>query len=201
MEMREGDQVIPIHHGVKFVVVLQTGQGMYLLPPIFLFLQVPEEGQNYIGHVSEATLAEPRVDLHVAPHLPLEPTTMQLRTDAEAIYTTHDRRDILMPGLRSAVAAPTTPQPSNHGSHRRHDYPPSLPPAPDTHLEVSQTTTYTDEDGARVTETSTWITREEHYPEHAEGQSRSAASSHVPSSHRGGDNHSVGGYRIFYSRS
>lgn len=106
-EMVEGDPAIPIHHSVKLTAVLQIGPSMYLPPPIYLTPQVAEEDRNHIGHVSEATLAAPRVDLHAALHLPLEPTAVRLGPGVEATYTTHARRDILIPGLRLAVTAPT----------------------------------------------------------------------------------------------
>jgi len=111
---------------------------------------------------------------------------------------------------RSEIHPRSRTQDSYHGSNyprhsdqeprRRHGYPPSLPPAPDTTLEVSQTTTYIDEDGSQVTETSTYISVEEHRPERAEEQSRSshAASSRAASSHRGSNSHSESGHSRFY---
>jgi len=95
------------------------------------------------------------------------------------------------------------PHHSEQEPRRRHGYPPSLPPAPDTSFEVSQTTTYIDEDGSQVTETTTYISVEEHHPEHAEEQSRSVGSSHASSSragssHRRSNSHSEGGHRRFY---
>ncbi|KAH0289221.1 hypothetical protein M436DRAFT_64409 [Aureobasidium namibiae CBS 147.97] len=95
------------------------------------------------------------------------------------------------------------PHRSEQEPRRRSGYPPPLPPAPDTSLEISQTTTYIDEDGSQVTETSTWISVEENHLEYAEEQSRPVGSSHAASSraassHRESNSHSEGGHGTFY---
>jgi len=106
--MREGEQLILIHHSVRSTVVLQIGQNMYLLQLTSLHLQVREERYSYIGYVSTTTLTEPEVRLRYTLHLLLETRAMYLvPPDTEAIYTTLAQRDTLVSELRTAITAPT----------------------------------------------------------------------------------------------
>jgi hypothetical protein len=105
--MREGERLILIHHREKCIVVLRTGQTVYLLLKL-LALQTQEERCSYIGHASQNAFAGSRV---------LHRTTRESRAihhvlpDAEATYTIYVPRDTPIPGPKTAIRAHTTSEP------------------------------------------------------------------------------------------